>query len=162
LSDGVTALFKLAVDSETVRAVRTPPHRHHLPGIKNFHSDSYAEIGTDSLRTRLRAWCTSLRQRPFASPDRLAPRNCDIGAEGLSLRSAKSAPRHVSRTRVGPVVRRSNEENRSVVAEVTSAATTDPSPVAAARLDCAPPFAAIAAIATGKYSRPHALRAKAK
>ena len=28
-------------------------HRHHPPGIKNFHSDSYAEIGTDSLRTRL-------------------------------------------------------------------------------------------------------------
>jgi hypothetical protein len=35
-------------------------HRHHPPGIRNFHSDSYAEIGTDSLRTRLRALCASL------------------------------------------------------------------------------------------------------
>jgi hypothetical protein len=37
---------------ETVPAMRTPWHRHHLPGIKNSPSRSYAEIGTDRLRTR--------------------------------------------------------------------------------------------------------------
>ena len=37
---------------ETVRAVRTPRHCHHLPGIKTFPSESYAEVRTDSLRTR--------------------------------------------------------------------------------------------------------------
>jgi hypothetical protein len=39
---------------------RTPRHRHHLPGIKNSQSESYAEIDSDGLRTRLRSWCTSL------------------------------------------------------------------------------------------------------
>jgi hypothetical protein len=38
---------------ETVRAARTPPHRHHPPRIKNCQSESYAEIDTDSLCTRL-------------------------------------------------------------------------------------------------------------
>jgi hypothetical protein len=38
---------------ETVRAVRTPRHCHHLPGIRNSRSDSYAEIETGSLHTRL-------------------------------------------------------------------------------------------------------------
>jgi hypothetical protein len=45
---------------QTVRAARTPRHRHHPPGIKNFHSDSYAEIDTDSLPTRLRTLRASL------------------------------------------------------------------------------------------------------
>ena len=35
---------------ETVRAARTPWHRHHPPGIKNSKSKSYAEMRTDSLR----------------------------------------------------------------------------------------------------------------
>ena len=45
--------LELAVDSETVRAVRTPRHRHHPPRIKNCQSESYAEIGRDRLCTRL-------------------------------------------------------------------------------------------------------------
>jgi hypothetical protein len=53
--------LKLAADCETVRAVRTPRHRHHPPGIRNFHSDSYAEIDTDSLRTGL---SSVVRERP--------------------------------------------------------------------------------------------------
>jgi hypothetical protein len=44
---------ELAFDREPVRAMRAPPHRHHLPGIKNSSSRSYAEIGSDSLRTGL-------------------------------------------------------------------------------------------------------------
>jgi hypothetical protein len=43
------ALFKLALDRETVRVARTPWHRHHLTGNKNSQSESYAEIRTDSL-----------------------------------------------------------------------------------------------------------------
>jgi hypothetical protein len=46
-------------------------HCHHPPGIKNFHSDSYAEIGTVRLCTRLRALCAvgtfklSVTVKPF-------------------------------------------------------------------------------------------------
>ena len=45
---------------KTVRAARTPPQRHHPPGIRNSQSESYAEIDTDSLRTTLRALCANL------------------------------------------------------------------------------------------------------
>jgi hypothetical protein len=54
--------LELAFDHETVRRATTPRHCHHPPGIKNSRSDSYAEIDTDSLRTRLRTLCASLRQ----------------------------------------------------------------------------------------------------
>ena len=53
---------------ETVRAERTPRHRHHLPGITNFQSARYAEIGRDRLCTRLRTWCTSLQLRERPTP----------------------------------------------------------------------------------------------
>jgi hypothetical protein len=48
----VTALFKLAVEPRNRSSRENSTHCHHLPRIRNFHSDSYAEIGTDSLRTR--------------------------------------------------------------------------------------------------------------
>jgi hypothetical protein len=41
--------LELAVDRETVRAARTPRHRHHRPGIRNSKSESYAEIDGGSL-----------------------------------------------------------------------------------------------------------------
>jgi hypothetical protein len=42
---------------------RTPRHRHHLPGIKNSKSESYAEIAKDSWRTRLPNCVAYLRDR---------------------------------------------------------------------------------------------------
>jgi len=48
----VTAPSSSPSNRETVRAARTPPNRHHPPGIKNSKSESYAEIDTDGLRTR--------------------------------------------------------------------------------------------------------------
>jgi hypothetical protein len=48
---------------ETVRAVRTPRYCHHLSGIRNSKSDSYVEIVTDRLRTRLRTLCASCFRR---------------------------------------------------------------------------------------------------
>ena len=52
--------LELAVEPLNRSSNKNSTHRHHLPGIRNSKSDSYAEIGTDSLRTRLRTWCTSL------------------------------------------------------------------------------------------------------
>jgi hypothetical protein len=56
---------------ETVRSATTPRHRHHLPGIKKCPSDSYVEIGSDGLRTRLSSVvrefalnCSSARPTP--------------------------------------------------------------------------------------------------
>jgi methylphosphotriester-DNA--protein-cysteine methyltransferase len=37
---------------ETVRAVRSPRHRHHPPRIRNFQSESYAGRSTDGFCTR--------------------------------------------------------------------------------------------------------------
>jgi hypothetical protein len=53
--------LKRAVETVKPFEAKTPPHRHHPPGIRNSKSDGYAGIGTDSLRTRLRTWCASLQ-----------------------------------------------------------------------------------------------------
>jgi hypothetical protein len=79
---------------ETVRAARTPRHRHHLPGITTFPSESYAEIGTDSLCTRLSSVvrgfaCAGLPYRP-GEPPRLSsiPWGSVVArcSQGLSVR----------------------------------------------------------------------------
>jgi hypothetical protein len=46
----------------------TTRHRQHLPGIKNFQSDSYAEIGTDSLRAGLSSVVREFGSRPNDPP----------------------------------------------------------------------------------------------
>ena len=63
----VTALPSSPSNRETVQAVRTPPHRHHLPGFKNSQSESYAEIGADRFRTRLSSVVREFRRRRLGS-----------------------------------------------------------------------------------------------
>ena len=74
---------------KTVRAPRTPRHRHHPPGIRNFHSDSYAEIDMDSLRTGL-----SSVVREFGSQHDRPYRLADIrtgGRLGVKRRASTEA-----------------------------------------------------------------------
>jgi hypothetical protein len=60
--DKAREIFTEAIKStrEAVRAVTTGRQCRHLPGIKYSPSESYAEIGRDSLRTGLRTLCASL------------------------------------------------------------------------------------------------------
>ena len=74
---------------ETVRAATTPRHRHHLPGSRNSKSESYAEISTNRLRTRLRTWCTSFARVVTSCSD--ATRHSSWRAAG-SFASLRSVP----------------------------------------------------------------------
>jgi hypothetical protein len=73
--------LELAFDHETVRAARTPRHRHHLPGINGSPSESYAEIGTDRLRKRLRTLLLRVTERWMQYPSRRPIASSIMGCE---------------------------------------------------------------------------------